>query len=370
MTHQHRLPRIPRHSGFSLIEILVGLLIGLLVTLVIMQVFSAFEGQKRATTGAADAQTNGSIALYNISHELQMAGFGLIPGTNPALSCTTINYDATVTDITPVQITDGINGSDSITITYGSSPFAGVQTQIADVAPLTGANDINIGNNLACAASDSAIISTGGTCDLTTVTAVAPDNMTLTLLNKPAGIANGSSVSCLGTWTQAFFTVLTTYSPIIPLGTNNPAPGVGVVTTLLRNGAPSVSDIVNIQARYGVSGACNSALITNWVDATFDATTGVNWAAPSVPDRNRIKAVRLAIVARDSQLQPNDVTMDCTTAKGTVNRGPCAWDDSTEATAAPAINLSPDTNYKRYRYRVYETIVPLRNAIWFSKLCN
>ena len=52
---------ITRESGFSLVEIMVGMAIGLLTTLVIMQVFSAFEGQKRSTTGSADAQTSGGL---------------------------------------------------------------------------------------------------------------------------------------------------------------------------------------------------------------------------------------------------------------------------------------------------------------------
>jgi type IV pilus assembly protein PilW len=50
-------------SGFSLIEILVGLLIGMLSVIVIMQVFGVFEGNKRTTTGGDDAQINGTVAL-------------------------------------------------------------------------------------------------------------------------------------------------------------------------------------------------------------------------------------------------------------------------------------------------------------------
>ena len=69
----------PFQSGFTLVEILVGLAIGMLATVIIMQVFSVFETQKRTTTGLADAQTNGSIALYNIGREMQLAGFGLMP---------------------------------------------------------------------------------------------------------------------------------------------------------------------------------------------------------------------------------------------------------------------------------------------------
>ena len=65
MTSNHK-QLIPRHTGyrmagsgqagFSLVEIMVGLVIGLLATLVILQVFSVYEGQKRTTTGTADAR--------------------------------------------------------------------------------------------------------------------------------------------------------------------------------------------------------------------------------------------------------------------------------------------------------------------------
>lgn len=71
-------PAALRQNGLSLIELMVALVIGLVTTLVIMQVFSVFEDQKRATTGSADAQTSDNIALYLIARDLQMAGYGLL----------------------------------------------------------------------------------------------------------------------------------------------------------------------------------------------------------------------------------------------------------------------------------------------------
>ena len=87
----------PPQAGFTLVEIMVGLAIGMLATIVIMQVLSVFETQKRTTTGTADAQTNGNIALYNIERELQMAGYSLIPVGLPsvadsALECHHIDF--------------------------------------------------------------------------------------------------------------------------------------------------------------------------------------------------------------------------------------------------------------------------------------
>ena len=74
-------------AGFGLVEIMVGLVIGLLTTLVIMQIFTSFEGQKRTTSGSADAQTNGAVALYSISRDVQMAGYGLLPVLGTPLNC-------------------------------------------------------------------------------------------------------------------------------------------------------------------------------------------------------------------------------------------------------------------------------------------
>ncbi len=353
-------------AGFSLIEILVGLAIGLLATLVITQVFSVFEGQKRTTTGSADAQTNGSIALFTIARELRMAGYGLLPTTNSPLNCTTLTFGATtgITSISPVTITDGgtaAGASDSITVRYGNSVSGGVPSPITGVG-LLGANDVTIDNNLGCYVGDVAMLITGATCNLTNVTGPtdiailpvpsSPPNTTSVTLQSPAGAMVGTNLSCLGAWVTTLFRVNPNYDPTGASGTANSQ------AYLERSGAPSVADIVNIQAQYGISAASSSNQVSQWVNAT-----GATWAAPSVSDRNRIKDIHLAVVARNGLLEKDKVTSTCTTVKGTVNNGPCAWDD-TNVDASPAIDLSNDPNWQHYRYRVFETIIPLRNMIW------
>ena len=76
-----------RARGVSLIELMVGLLIGLLAVLVISQVLFAVEGQKRTTTSGADAQLTGTLALYTLQRELEMAGYGLTT-SQLGLGCT------------------------------------------------------------------------------------------------------------------------------------------------------------------------------------------------------------------------------------------------------------------------------------------
>lgn len=371
---------VHHQAGFSLVEILVGLVIGLLASLVIMQVFSVYEGQKRTTTGSADAQTNGSIALYTIGRELRMAGFGLVANTKSPLDCTIVN-PGTPADISPVIITDGgavVGASDTIAIHYGNSASGGVPSQIVGgvgvAAGLPTANSVGLANNLGCHVGDAALLVNNATCNLTSVTGPTdiavpptasspPDNISVALLSVN-GAANGVYLSCLGSWNTTVFRINPNYDPTGATGVAN------TQAYLQRSGAPSVADIVNIQAQYGISDTATSNQITSWVDAT-----GPTWAAPSVADRNRIKAVHIAVVARNGLYEKGVVTSTCTTAQGTINYGPCAWDDTNfgPASPAPAIDLRNDTlptdtandqHWQHYRYRVFDTIIPLRNMIW------
>lgn len=333
-------------AGFTLVEIMVGLAIGMLATLVIMQVFSVFEAQKRVTTGTADAQTNGGIALYNIGRELRMAGYPLMPIDDSSLECTTLTFGATgIGGISPVTITDGAAAaSDTITLRYGDSPTGGVPTVITAMGAPT-ASDATVDNNFGCQLNDIAIITNGTTCAMTSVTALSVASAipaTITLQNTTAAIA-GANLSCLGTWNEIIYAV------------NN-----GNLERTVAPGAaiPSVAGIVNLQAQYGVSAAANSNQVTQWVDAT-----GGTWAAPAVADRNRIKAVRIAVVARNPKIESAAVTAACSSITAAAPTGLCAWAGSASS-PAPTIDMSADPDWLRYRYRVFETILPLRNVIW------
>lgn len=361
-------------AGFTLVEIMVGLAIGMLATLVIVQVMSVFEAQKRTTTGTADAQTNGGIALYTLGRELQMAGYPLLPVANSPLECTTLTVGGTagnVIGLSPVTITDGVaaagvSASDTITIRYGNSLMGGVPTQITAAPPPlpatsaaspAPARDVTIVSNLGCKANDIILITSGTACTMSNVVAVS-GTTTVTFadptLAAPTAAATGitaaaatvgANLACLGTWNTITYAV------------NN--------GNLQRAGVDSVSDIVNIQAQYGISATGlpntdpNFNQITQWVNAS-----GGTWAAPTVADRNRIKSIRIAVVARNPKMEPAAVTAACSSTTAAAPTGLCAWAGSV-ASPAPTIDLSAgDPNWARYRYRVFETIIPLRNVIW------
>ena len=52
-----------------------------------------------------------------------------------------------------------------------------------------------------------------------------------------------------------------------------------------------------------------------------------------------------------------------TNVSGGVNNGPCAWSDSL-ADPAPLVDLRANADWRKYRYRVYQTVIPIRNVIW------
>lgn len=327
-----------RQAGFGLVEIMVGLAIGMLATLVIMQVFSVFEGQKRTTTGNADAQTNGSIALHSIQREALMAGFGLpvFDSTNSPMKCTA--FTPAGSTISPVSITDGgtaAGASDKISLRYGTSQMGGIPIKINGLAGAIAGVD----NNLGCQNLDTVIVTNGTSCAITTVndTGLAADTTHITL-SDATGVTVGASLACMGGWSQIDFEI-----------DNN---------QMERNDVPVVVDIVNIQAQYGISAIASSNQVTQWVDAS-----GGTWAAPSPADRNRIKAIRVAVVARNGLMEKDNVTAGCSSLTAASPTGLCAWEGSA-ASPAPAIDLSNDVNWQRYRYRVFETIIPLRNVIW------
>ena len=344
-----------KQKGLSLVELMVALVIGMLTTLVIMQVFSAFEGQKRATIGSADAQTNGSIALHSIVRDLQMAGFGLLPtnNANPYLCdpMPTVDHDnnaaTAAVPLVPVTIADGGNAagaSDTLSLSFGNSLFGGSPNI---VSASTGGR-VTISSNLGCLVNDIALLINGNVCATTRVTDLGNpvDNTSVGLASLAAVSVGNSFLSCLGAWTNTVYRV------------NN--------GNLEANGTPIVTGIVALRAQYGISVTANDNQINAWVSA---AAAPWNVVPLAIADRNRIKAVRIAVVARTDLYERDVVSSACssTTINNPAPTGVCAWAGSA-ASPAPTIDLSNTADWDHYRYRVFETIIPLRNVIWARSL--
>ncbi|PYR16399.1 MAG: hypothetical protein DMF98_28140 [Acidobacteria bacterium] len=133
---------------------------------------------------------------------------------------------------------------------------------------------------------------------------------------------------------------------------------------VISGGVPAVSsvadNIVHMRAEYGVDDGVNDGSVTyNTVYAPNDGIVDRYISAAS--NWSQVIAVRVAVVARSALAEKPaagaSAPCDTTTVAPT-------WSGNTGA--ARSFDLSADANWKCYRYRVFETTVPLRNWIWKS----
>ncbi|MCL4471395.1 MAG: PilW family protein [Gammaproteobacteria bacterium] len=359
-----------RSGGFSLVEIMVGMVISLLGVLIVLQVFAAFEGQKRTTTSGSDAQTNGAIAIYTVERDVRMAGYGF--SMPEALGCA-INRSYNGTTLTalslaPVTITQGVGGlPDTIEILSSSKGNWSIPARVTTDHPATATNFF-LNTTLGMAVGDLLIAyEPGKDCTLLQVTGIPNGNVQVHHQNTspwdppggqnifpPGGYSAGATLFNLGSLVDHVYS-LDANSNLI-LSDYNSATNTSNVQSLLP-------DIVNLQAQYGFdtrAGTQTDARVDTWSDAMIDADS--NGTAGSSGDIARIYAVRLAVVARSALKEKADSSGTCVTTTATSVNIP-TWSGGTiDVSKNPDGTANGD--WQCYRYKTFETVIPLRNLIW------
>ena len=381
--------RSPREQrGFGLIEIMVGVVIGLIAVLVIYQVYAVAEGFKRNTTAAGEAQQNGLFSAFVLGMEIGNGGAGLAAAAQDLASCPDPGgampqrFAQSFRPI-PVLITDGGASatSDSFVVNYSmATTLANAALFTGDAAP--GAafpvqspggfhiDDLVVGV--------SAPTAPGSPCASSRVTAVSvPDaNGIVTITQTPLFPAGG--IDFFGS------SVLLNMGPCnraqkIQYSVNN---GVLYSTPLLDTsgancgnlanpliGTPLASNILVMKVEYGIDTNLDpKRLLDTWVQASAAPWDPATLLAAPVTTINQIRAVRIGIIVQSDQFDKNlagftggDYTngdynwvlFDCADA----NKANCPGrlTGSVPATVSPAGN---------WRFRKYETVIPLRNEIW------
>lgn len=360
-----------RQSGFSIIELMVAALIGLIGSIIIFQVYSVFEGQKRSTTGGGDAQSAVALAMHTIERDARQAGFGIADHTFlgcsisaweeiPAGSGSTSGTAFTVPFVpalitqgsnTPDPLTGGFPRPDSLTFLYGSS-------QLAHFPP-------KLINNLASPAANYRVANRHGFLVGDVLVAaemrgspLAPVCVMSQVRDLPAVVGSYDVIDHthgnydLGGVTTPTRFNNTTLGPnytadttrIFNLG-RNPVYNTYTISngqlqlqTFRGTATPIVDGIVQIQAQYGKDTTVPTA--DGIVDVYEDA-------APTTPDGwARVLSVRVGIAARVGQYEKDLVS------PATIN----LW------SGGPVWTLT--TEERHYRYRVIDTIIPIRNLIW------
>lgn len=370
-----RIARYRFQSGLSLVELLVGMAIGLVATLAISNLFSGFEARKRVIAGGADAQSSGMLAMYYLQRDAQNAGFGLplYNSSDPSpLLCpidTSINQAGVIINLSPVVLVDGGAGNDIVRIRYGNPASGGASLRATGTMTAPALD----GRLIGCQPNDVVLFHqtpANPSCSLGRLQSLNADRTINTLAEinttptaNPVVNLNGADwvrFSCLGAWNQYEYTVNAALELSRTGGTAGTAPFPNSAAV------PVASDIVSLQAQYGVTNTpdptatgATAAAYLNRVDQWVDAT-GIYGPAMVLLDRNRIRAIRIAVVARDGNLQKNTVSQACNGSAAGVSRV-CIW----QADANPAnVDLSAVPNWQRYRYRTFEATIPLRNVIW------
>ena len=351
-----------RAMGFSLVEVLVAAAITLIGLLVITQVFAAYEGWKRTTTGVAQSQEGGLLGAFSIEKDLRHAGLGMI-----GLRCATINaYNVSASakifalNGMPVTITH-IEGSsrDIINVLYSSSPFGNIAATLQANAPRS-SSAIEVDNGLGFSQGDLIVISQ------------PPNVCSLVQLSNEAELTGKANVTGPGsTWTlshapgDAF-----PWNPPIDLNIFPESPAVGytigtrvlnlghllehtyyVHGDMLRMDERSLVDasqtsfdlipgVVGLRARYGRDTDNDGVL-----DVFDNDTADVIAKSLAAENGNTLNAVQFALIVRSGKRERDLVS-------------------GTSIAFWPGETLPLDDEARHYRYRVLQTIVPLKNIIW------
>jgi len=370
------MPSMARQRGFSLIELMVGIVVSMICMLAIMAAFAVYEGKKRTTTSGNDAQQNGSYALYMLERQLRTAGSSIVQGYNYSLWGCPVTAYTNSTQTLPATSLPAPFTSSSWPLTTRLVPVliaANSDTTQPDVIGVVGGNSAQQVFKIAVSsatASDSVTVKNAlgilggdyligtlsdGTCALGhisasssgTATQVASTSIPLDTTNSPTtGLKTATYLFDAGP------------SPAFTLFGIDPTSNSLVSWDLLQRKVsgqaatvmPLAEGIVMMKALYGFQTSSSSAL--TWVKPTgsWSIATLTAGTAAAAANIGEIKAIRVAIVA---QSRLPERASDYTTGQTSLTLFKDL--DST-------LQYSVSTN-KQFRYQVYDTTIPVRNAL-------
>jgi len=344
-------------AGIGLIEILVGIVISMLMVLMIYQVYEISEGQKRTITAASDAQQNASYGLYLIGQDLMGAGQVVSASTTALAGCAMMRP---IPALIAAGATD--NDPDSVTVLYGGSSALSTPTPLLNNPAMAASppGQFIVAGPVGFSPNDIVVAVQGANCTLSIVNAggisVAAGTGIATISHTLTTTPGNNNTATYNAVTASLVNLGQAATPGQPARFGQTRYAVDAATNTLQTQAllptvqppaPVVSHVVNLKAQFGID-TNNDGTVDAWQPATG------NWSAASLPLQpqatwQQIRAVRVAIVTRSDQYEVEPVTpgpldMFCVP-------GPCV-----------SMTLAADDQH--YRYKVLETTIAFRNAVW------
>lgn len=378
--------------GFSLVELLVAILVSMILMLIVMKLFADSESAKRNVSSGGAAQSNGAVAIYSLSRELRFAGFGFTG--DAALGCTLNSHnagrnpvDVTINLLSPVRVFPagaaavlgsttlpaGDAGSNIILLAYGNSSVLGDPVGFNDL--IATKNGYALKSRVGFQLGDFILAAQGiqQPCSMMQITAL-PGTIDI------CGQSDSGDADLIRVGSGAFMTPYNNTGGggcvSSPSNFNSAAPTVsypssGYSATISNLG--SAPRIVAYTVRAGNLVSCdvlttncaNSALWTNLVSNIVGLQAQYGWDTSGTPDGSvdvfnsntpvdrcqisRIVAIKIGILARNSSQEKvdsagNHVTPVAPTWSGGTFMLPSGGED--------------------FRYKTFETVVPLRNMVW------
>ena len=375
-----------RNAGFSIVELMVAVTVGMLAIMFATRLIVSSEQNKAVSLGSSDQMQNGMLALFSITEDAAQAGWGmnddLVAGCNTVFSDTSGYALAAaqrggvpVSPLAAVVIVNNAAGSDQLSLNSGTSPSGVGSVKVSE--NYAGANTIKISTAapFGFLNGDAVVVApepANGDCALAQLTA---DPLATTLTFSAAAEArynrNGLGAAFAANQSRVF-----NLGPARNLSLHTWSVQNGVLLLRASNlggasaaGSTVVDNIVALKAQYGFSNGTFSPefgqQVAQWsntmVNADGDAVTG----GPG--DYRAVAAIRVAVVARSKlpeKPDPNTGLCSATTVAPVVfSTASPAGVAAVPVTVSVAITGDP-ISWKCYRYRAFETIIPIRNAGW------
>ena len=390
-----------RAAGFSLVELMISVVIGLLALLFATKLVVSGEANRDAALGGSDSMQNGMLALYSLSNDAAQAGWGL--NDTLVAGCDTSFTDANGYALDTLTV-GGVAGTPLAAVliqSNGANPdrislYTG--TSAAAVGSLKTGKAIAVGDTVIPTATKSPYgfavgdvllvapepaTAANPRCSLVQMSGIlaAPQDDQLSIAasgstryNAAGGMPNayaqgGGRVFNLGRPDRLSFHSWSLAGGVLLLRATDLAGAETAPVSVIDN-------IVSIKAQYGFDArvlpnynpapapAGNGMQVTQWSNTMIDADS--DGVAGDPGDFQRVAAVRLAVVARSKTVEKPGSSGQC----GATAVLPTVFGSAAPAAVAAVpvsvnVAVTGDTvDWKCYRYRVFETIVPIRNAQW------
>ena len=368
--------------GVSLVELMVGVAIGLIGIVAIFQAVSVWTKHTQTTSSGGDAQVAGTLALFNIERDLKLAGHGFGRAASGIMGCNVQTTAPGVVNLRPVEIAASgpVGSPDTISVFYGDSSFFVEEgdfvnsTATTKKLPRLGSyrkGDVAIvAGDVAASAPACMMVEVTDDSDPNGWVSHTPAGAYVSFYTASAAVARFNSASSPAFGVGKIYNLGPTPRYDVWSIANN---GVLTRTDLLGlvPPLPIAEGVVNMKAEYGYD-LNGDGRIDNAEWYAVDAPP----LLPVPTDWKRVLAIRVAFLVRSRQFERNGDPA----ASGVAAITPTALNPRYFGVPGPAkpffmtnVDSTPDAfgdndadpnNWRFYRYRIYERVIPLRNMLW------